>query len=248
MQTNIRWASSLFVLLALPALGRAADNLIGFDAAGSSAELGIEKQLDASIGSADLRGWLKDLAAAPNNVGSPHDRRNAEKMRDMLASWGWTARIETFQVLYPTPLAERVELTAPTQHVAQLIEPPIPGDAGSAVPGALPAYNVYGADGDVTADVVYVNFGMDADYLELARRGVSVSGKIVLVRYGGGWRGLKVKLAHEHGAVGCLIYSDPHEDGYAVGRCMPAARPAGGRRMASSAARSRTCRSIRGIR
>jgi N-acetylated-alpha-linked acidic dipeptidase len=230
MQTKIRWATVLFALLALPALGRAADNLIGFDAAGSSAELGIEKQLDASIGSADLRGWLKDLAAAPNNVGSPHDRRNAEKMRDMLASWGWTARIETFQVLYPTPLAERVELLAPTQHVAQLIEPPIPGDAGSAVPGALPAYNVYGADGDVTADVVYVNFGMDADYLELARRGVSVAGRIVLVRYGGGWRGLKVKLAHEHGAVGCLIYSDPHEDGYAAGDAYPAGgwRPANG--------------------
>ena len=230
MQTKVRWAASMFVLLGLPALGRAADNLIGFDVAGSSAELGIEKQLDASIGSADLRGWLKDLAAAPNNVGSPHDRRNAEKMRDMLASWGWSARIETFQVLYPTPLAERVELVAPTQHVAQLIEPPIPGDAGSAAPGALPAYNVYGADGDVTADVVYVNFGMDADYLELARRGVSVSGKIVLVRYGGGWRGLKAKLAHEHGAVGCLIYSDPHEDGYAAGDAYPAGgwRPANG--------------------
>ena len=198
--------------------------------AGSSAELSVEKQLDAGIDSADLRGWLKDLAAAPNHVGSPHDRRNAQQMRDMLASWGWNARIETFQVLYPTPLQERVELVAPTQHVAQLLEPPIPGDAGSAVPGALPAYNVYGADGDVTADVVYVNFGMDADYLELARRGVSVSGKIVLARYGGGWRGLKAKLAHEHGAVGCLIYSDPHEDGYAAGDAYPAGgwRPAHG--------------------
>jgi N-acetylated-alpha-linked acidic dipeptidase len=230
MQTKFRWATCVCALLALPALGSAADNLFGFDAAGSGAELGIEKQLDASIGSADLRGWLKDLAAAPNHVGSPHDRRNAEKMRDMLASWGWNARIETFQVLYPTPLQERVELVAPTQHLAQLMEAPIPGDAGSAVPGALPAYNVYGADGDVTADVVYVNFGMDADYLELARHGVSVAGKIVLVRYGGGWRGLKVKLAHEHGAVGCLIYSDPHEDGYAAGDAYPAGgwRPADG--------------------
>ncbi len=110
---------------------------------------------------------------------------NAEKMRDMLASWGWNARIETFQVLYPTPLAERVELVAPRQHLGQLTEPPIAGDAGSAVAGALPAYNVYGADGDVTADVVYVNFGMDADYQELARQGISVSGKIALARYGG---------------------------------------------------------------
>ena len=230
MKTRVRCASSLCALLAMPGLGAAADNLIGFDAAGSSAELSVEKQLDASIGSADLRGWLKDLAAAPNHVGSAHDRRNAETMRDMLASWGWNVHIETFQVLYPTPLEERVELVAPTQHVAQLIEPPIPGDAGSAVPGALPAYNVYGADGDVTADVVYVNFGMDADYLELARRGVSVTGRIVLARYGGGWRGLKAKLAYEHGALGCLIYSDPHEDGYAAGDAYPAGgwRPAHG--------------------
>ena len=160
-------------LLATPALAVAAENLLGFDAAGSSAELAVEQQLDAGIDAADLRAWLKDLAAAPNHVGSPHDHRNAQKMRDMLASWGWDARIETFQVLYPTPLVERVELVAPSQHVAQLTEPPIPGDVGSAVSGALPAYNVYGADGDVTADVVYVNFGMDADYQELARRGVS---------------------------------------------------------------------------
>src|SRR5665213_1487228 len=216
--------------LAMPTLAAAADNLIGFDAAGSSAELALEKELDAGLDPSDLRAWLQDLAAAPNNVGSPHDRRNAEKMRDMLASWGWNARIETFQVLYPCPLAERVELVSPLQQVAQLIEPPIPGDVGSAVPGALPAYNVYGADGDVTADVVYVNFGTDADYLELARRGVSVSGKIVLARYGGGWRGLKPKLAHEHGALGCLIYSDPHEDGYAAGDAYPAGgwRPATG--------------------
>ncbi len=222
--------TALCGLLGTPLWAAGADNLIGFDAAGSSAELAVERKFDAVIDPADLRTWLQDLAAAPNNVGSPHDRRNAEKMRDMLASWGWDARIETFQVLYPTPLAERVELLAPTQHVAQLIEPPIAGDAGSAVPGALPAYNVYGADGDVTAEVVYVNFGMDADYQELARRGISVTGKIALARYGGGWRGLKAKLAHEHGAVGCLIYSDPHDDGYAAGDAYPQGgwRPAAG--------------------
>jgi N-acetylated-alpha-linked acidic dipeptidase len=217
-------------LLAAPVLAGAADNLLGFDAAGSSAELAVERQFDARLDPADLRAWLKDLSAAPNNVGSPHDHRNAEKVRDMLASWGWNARIETFQVLYPTPIEEQLELVAPTRHVAQLLEPPIAGDAGSAVPGALPAYNVFGADGDVTAEVVYVNFGSDADYQELARRGVSVAGKIALVRYGEMWRGLKVKLAQQHGAVGCVIYSDPHEEGYAVGDVYPEGgwRPATG--------------------
>ncbi len=230
MKTYPLWIGVACGLLSAPPVALAADNLIGFDAAGSSAELALEQKLDAGIDPAELRVWLKDLAAAPNQVGSPHDRLNAQKMRDMLASWGWDARIEVFQVLYPTPLVERVEMVGPSDHVAQLIEPPISGDAGSAVPGALPAYNVYGADGDVTADVVYVNFGMDADYQELARHGISVAGRIVLARYGGGWRGLKVKLAQQHGAVGCLIYSDPHEDGYAAGDAYPQGgwRPATG--------------------
>ncbi len=216
------------LLAPLPAV--AAENLIGFDAAGGSAQLALERRFDAGIDPVAMRAWLQDLAAAPNHVGSAHDHRNALAIRDLLASRGWDARIETFQVLYPTPRSERVELVAPTRHLAQLLEPPIPGDPGTAVPGALPAYNVYGADGDVTADVVYVNFGMVADYQELARRGISVNGRIVLARYGNGWRGLKVKLAQEHGAVGCLIYSDPHEDGYAAGDPYPkgAWRPAEG--------------------
>ncbi|HEV2702207.1 MAG TPA: transferrin receptor-like dimerization domain-containing protein [Steroidobacteraceae bacterium] len=217
-------------LLAVPVVANAADHLLGFDAAGSRAQLALEQQFDAHLDPAQLRTWLADLSAAPNNVGSPHDHRNAEKVRDMLASWGWNAHIETFQVLYPTPLEEHLELVAPTRHVAQLLEPPLAGDAGSAVPGALPAYNVFGADGDVTAEVVYVNFGSESDYQELARRGVSVAGKIALVRYGEMWRGLKVKLAQQHGAVGCVIYSDPHEEGYAVGDTYPVGggRPATG--------------------
>jgi N-acetylated-alpha-linked acidic dipeptidase len=94
-------------------------------------------------------------------------------------------------------------------------------DTSSKTKDELPAYNVYGADGDVTAELVYVNQGMPDDYLELERQGVSVKGRIVLTRYGGGWRGLKPKLAHEHGAVGCLIYSDPHDDGYGAGDAYP---------------------------
>ena len=125
-------------------------------------------------------------------------------------------------MLYPTPREEAVELVAPTHFAARLAEPPIAGDATSSkTKDELPAYNVYGADGDVTAELVYVNHGMPDDYLELERQGVSVKGRIVLTRYGGGWRGLKPKLAYEHGAVGCLIYSDPHDDGYGAGDTYP---------------------------
>jgi len=135
---------------------------------------------------------------------------------------GWDASIETFSVLYPTPKEVSVELVAPAHFKALLSEPPIEGDATSTqTKDELPPYNVYGADGDVTAELVYVNQGMPDDYKELEREGISVKGRIVLTRYGGGWRGLKPKLAYEHGAVGCLIYSDPRDDGYGAGDAYP---------------------------
>jgi N-acetylated-alpha-linked acidic dipeptidase len=196
--------------------------MLGFSAPGADAERGLEAKFDANLSPAEIDARLKRLAAAPNQVGSPHDKANAEWVRGQLKSWGWDARIETFQVLYPTPLSESLELVGPTTFKASLDEPPIPGDATSAVKaGALPPYLVYGADGDVTADLVYVNYGSPADYKALARLGVDVKGKIVIVRYGEIWRGLKVKLAAEHGAVGCLIYSDPADDGYGLGDTYP---------------------------
>jgi N-acetylated-alpha-linked acidic dipeptidase len=162
------------------------------------------------------------LSSAPNHVGSAHDKANAEFILERFREWGWDASIEEFSVLYPTPREEMVEMTAPTRFVAKLREPPVEGDATShKMQDALPPYNVYGADGDVTAELIYVNQGMPDDYKELQRQGLSVKGRIVIARYGGGWRGLKPKLAYEHGAVGCLIYSDPRDDGYGAGDTYP---------------------------
>jgi N-acetylated-alpha-linked acidic dipeptidase len=175
-----------------------------------------EAAFDASISSDDQTAWLKDMSSAPNHVGSPHDKANAEKVLAQFRSWGWDAHIETFQVLYPTPISTTLEMITPQKVTLGGQEPPIPGDPTSAeTQGALPPYVAYQGDGDVTVPVVYVNYGMPADYEALARRGVDVKGKIVLARYGAGWRGLKPKLAQEHGAAGCLIYSDPADDGYA---------------------------------
>jgi len=175
-----------------------------------------EAAFDAAISSDEQTAWLKDMSSAPNHVGSPHDKANAEKVLAQFKSWGWDAHIETFQVLYPTPISTTLEMIAPTKVTLGGQEPPVPGDPTSAeTQGALPPYVAYQGDGDVTAPVVYVNYGMPADYEELARRGIDVKGKIVLARYGAGWRGLKPKLAQEHGAAGCLIYSDPADDGYA---------------------------------
>ncbi|WP_267381157.1 MULTISPECIES: transferrin receptor-like dimerization domain-containing protein [unclassified Sphingomonas] len=195
-------------------LGLSAPNAAQTPAAPSDAKA-IEQAFDARISSADQLGWLKDMSSAPNHVGSPHDRANAEMQLALFKQWGWDAHIETFQVLYPTPIATTLELVAPERVALGGQEPAVPEDPSSAnLQGALPPYVAYQGDGDVTAPVVYVNYGMPEDYEALAARGISVKGRIVLARYGGGWRGLKPKLAQEHGAAGCLIYSDPADDGY----------------------------------
>ena len=197
-------------------------DLEGFSSAAAAAEMQLEQRFDSDLSAADLRSWLEQMSSAPNHVGSPHDKANAEFELAKFKEWGWDASIETFSVLYPTPKEVSVELVAPTHFKALLTEPPIEGDRTSTQTNdELPAYNVYGADGDVTAELVYVNQGMPDDYKELEREGISVKGRIVLTRYGGGWRGLKPKLAYEHGAVGCLIYSDPRDDGYGAGDTYP---------------------------
>jgi N-acetylated-alpha-linked acidic dipeptidase len=189
----------------------------------------LEAKFDAQINPAEMGTWLKLLAAEPNHVGSVHNKANAEWIAAQLKSWGWDAKIETFDVLYPTPISVALELVggpgAPFK--ATLTEKPIPGDEPTFTKDALPAYVAFQGDGDVTAPLVYVNYGMPEDYLALERMGISVKGKIVITRYGGGWRGLKPLLAQMHGAAGALIYSDPKDDGYATDDVYPkgAARP-----------------------
>jgi N-acetylated-alpha-linked acidic dipeptidase len=182
----------------------------------------LEKAFDAEIHPDQLRDWMKTMAAEPNQVGSPHDKENADYELGLFKSWGWDAHIEIFEVLYPTPIAETLELVGDKPFKATLQEPAVPGDATSArTAGALPAYVAYQGDGDVTAPLVYVNYGMQDDYKTLQLLGVDVKGKIVIARYGAGWRGLKPKLAQDHGAIGCIIYSDPEDDGYAQDKTYP---------------------------
>src|SRR6185436_9085469 len=189
----------------------------------------IERAFDAAIRPAEMDGWMKTMAAEPNHVGSAHDKVNAEYTLALFKSWGWDAKIETFKVLYPTPLKVALELVGPKSFKATLTERPVPGDkTSSRTKDELPAYVAFQGDGDVTAPLVYVNYGMPDDYKALERMGIDVKGKIVIARYGAGWRGLKPRLATDHGAVGCIIYSDPYDDGYSVDEVYPrgAARPA----------------------
>ena len=179
----------------------------------------LTTRFDASINPRELDGWMKLLAAEPNQVGSQHDKTNADWILKQFQNFGWDAHIETYRVLYPTPVSETLEIPnlngKPWK--ATLQERPIPGDSSAtAKQYALPAYLAYQGDGDVTAPLVYVNYGNVDDYKRLEQLGISVKGKIVIARYGSGWRGLKPKLAQEHGAIGCIIYSDPRDDGYSI--------------------------------
>ncbi len=213
---------ALATLVAAAEPGGGAGVLLGFSSRASAEQMRLEQRFDADLAPAELRSWMERLTSAPNHVGSVHDKANAEFILKKFREWGWDASIEEFTVLYPTPRQEAVELVAPTHFAAKLREPPVSGDRTSEkTRDGLPPYNVYGGDGDVTAELVYVNQGMPDDYKELERRNLSVKGRIVIARYGGGWRGLKPKLAYEHGAVGCLIYSDPRDDGYGAGDAYP---------------------------
>jgi N-acetylated-alpha-linked acidic dipeptidase len=200
----------------------AAPGLLGFSPANAQAERALEAKFDAGLSADAIRERLKLMSYLPNQVGSPHDKANADYTLAKFKEWGWDAHIEVFKVLYPTPREESLSLLGDQPFAATLTEPAIPGDESSArQTGGLPAYLAFGGEGDVTAPLVYVNYGMPADYEELARLGIDVKGKIVITRYGGGWRGLKPKLAYEHGAVGCIIYSDPADDGYGAGDPYP---------------------------
>ncbi len=215
--------ASLFGITAFAEIERPAlTNLIGMAAANAAEQWELERKFDAGLDPADQRAWLERMSAEPNHVGSAHNKANAEFMLEKFREWGWDAQIETFYVLYPTPKTQALELVAPTPFTARLHEPAVEGDrTSSKTQDALPPYVAYGADGDVTGELVYANQGMPDDYKELDQQGISVKGRIVITRYGGGWRGLKPKLAHERGAAGCIIYSDPRDDGYAAGDVYP---------------------------
>lgn len=218
-------AAALFYLRAAPSPA-----LLGFSSASNSTEARWETQFQALPQPANIRANMKYLSAEPHNVGTAREHVLAEWVQKQLQNDGLQAHLEQFDVLYPTPVQREVTLVSPGHYNAVLKEPAIPEDPTSGQAGQLPTEVIYGADGDVTAPLVYVNYGIPSDYETLAKLGISVKGKIVIARYGQSWRGIKPQLAYQHGAIGCLIYSDPRDDGYFQGDVYPkgAYRPAQG--------------------
>ena len=216
------------IVMALGVLGASATPVAqpgpkrGFVQPRAEAHEALELRFDAALEADLLRDWMQHLASRPHHVGSPFGKEVADFVAARFTEWGYDTAIEEFQVLFPTPRLRRLELVAPTRFTASLAEPPLEEDATSGQQDEqLPSYNAYSIDGNVSGQLVYVNYGVPADYDALERLGIDVRGKIVIARYGGSWRGIKPKVAAEQGAIGCLIYSDPRDDGYGRGDVYP---------------------------
>jgi len=196
--------------------------LLGYTESSSAAQLELESRYAAELGPDGPKEWMRRLSSRPHHVGSPHGKENAEFIASLFRDWGFDVEIETFHVLFPTPKKRVLKLVEPTEFTAALAEVTLEEDPSTEfIDEALPNYNAYSAAGNVTAELVYVNQGIPGDYEVLERMGIDVAGKIVIARYGGSWRGIKVKVAAEHGAVGCILYSDPIDDGYGAGDVYP---------------------------
>ncbi|MDB5024254.1 MAG: folate hydrolase [Mucilaginibacter sp.] len=211
-----------FSLLAISALAQAQQkNISGFSSTSSAQQLKIEHTFDQSLSAPRIGETIKELSAFPHNVGSAGSRAVAEKILQKYKSYGLDAHMETYYVLFPTPKTRVLELTGPTTYPALLKEPALAEDATSGQANQLPTYNAWSSDGDVSGQLVFVNYGLPDDYDKLTAMGIDVKGKIVIAKYGRSWRGIKPKVAYEHGAIGCIIYSDPKDDGYSAGDVYP---------------------------
>jgi N-acetylated-alpha-linked acidic dipeptidase len=199
-----------------------AKKLLGFSEASAAQQLEMEAAYDQLLKAENLDDWMKYMTARPHHVGSVYDKKVVDFMANKFREWGYEVKVEKFDILFPTPKIRLLEMIAPTKYKASLTEPPVEGDPSSAqTDEALPGYNAFSIGGDVTAELVFVNYGIPSDYEELDKRGIDVKGKIVIAKYAGSWRGIKPKLAAEKGAIGCIIYSDPMDDGYYQGEVYP---------------------------
>jgi N-acetylated-alpha-linked acidic dipeptidase len=212
---------TLAFLLASPP-GHSGDTLLGFSADGSAAQRELEAQFTAKLDAADQDRWMQVLTEQPHHVGSAAGAEYAQWIKARFESWGYETEIVRYDVSIPFPTLRSVTLTAPEPFTASLTEAPVAGDPSTQDPvDLLPPYHAFSAEGDVEAELVFVNYGLQEDYDALARRGIDVKGRIVIAKYGRSWRGIKPKLAAEHGAIGALVYSDPADDGYGQGDTYP---------------------------
>jgi N-acetylated-alpha-linked acidic dipeptidase len=193
----------------------------GFSPAHAEAERALEQGLRGVPDAAHAEDALRYLTSQPHMAGTEASRRVAEWLREQYRSFGFDAEIVTYTAWLPQPREVKLELIAPKHRTLASPEQPFEEDKDTYDKRAVAGFNAYSPSGDVSAPVVYANYGMVEDYHVLDSLGVTVEGKIVLTRYGHGYRGIKAKLAEEHKAAGLIIYSDPEDDGYVAGDPFP---------------------------
>lgn len=200
----------------------AQESILGFTSESTEQQQQLETEFEAKLSASNLDNWMQLLSAEPHWVGTEYGEKNAKWIQKQFKSWGYKTKIETYHILFPYPKVRLLELKGPTSYKAKLTAVPVEGDEFTAQGDALlPSYNAFSTDGDVEAELVFVNYGIPKDYEELDKLGIDVRGKIVIAKYQGSWRGIKPKLAAEKGAIGCIIYSDPQDDGYGRGDVYP---------------------------
>ncbi|UWX53997.1 hypothetical protein NYZ99_13055 [Maribacter litopenaei] len=218
----MKYTITLLLLFIVISLGNAQNSILGFTEKSSAEQKKLEKDFEEKLEASNIDNWMQKMAAEPHWVGTKFGEENAKWIRDQFKSWGYDAKIETYQILFPYPTERVLELTGPTQYKAKLKAVPVEGDPFTAQGDALlPSYNAFSKDGDVEAELVFVNYGIPKDYEELEKLGISVKGKIVIAKYQGSWRGIKPKLAAENGAIGCIIYSTHKMMAMDVVMCIP---------------------------
>jgi len=196
--------------------------LDGFFADSSATQRRWEEQFRAVPAPSSAREHLRRLTLEPHIAGTKEDYATAIYVRDQLRSYGLNAELKEYDVWLPYPNSPSiVELITNRTQRLSVTEAVVPGDPTSSNPKITPLFNGYSASGDVTGALVYANYGLPGDYEELKKVGVDVTGKIVIVRYGNSFRGVKAKVAQDQGAIGCIIYSDPADDGYMQGDVYP---------------------------
>jgi N-acetylated-alpha-linked acidic dipeptidase len=205
---------------------------LGFGPKDTAAQRAVEAQLMAVPDTVSSRRWTRDLSVRPHVAGTPAQATTRDYVIDSMRAWGLETWVKPYDVYIPMPDTVQAWLVAEKGTAPQrlnLAEPPVPGNPVTTGP-QVPPFNAYGGDGDVTAQVVYVNYGLIGDYRTLDSLGIDVRGRIVIARYGRSFRGIKAREAERHGAVGLIMYSDPQDDGYVRGDVYPTGpmRPAGG--------------------
>lgn len=194
----------------------------GFSPEGSAAQRRWEEEFRSVPAPASAREHLRRLTAEPHVAGTKEDYATAIYVRDLIRSYGIPSELNEYEVLLPYPKQPGlVEIVSPRRERLAVKEPVIAEDPSSANAKIIPLFNGYSPSGDVTAPLVYVNYGLPPDYEALKKAGVDVKGKIAIARYGNSFRGVKAKVAQDLGAVGLIIYSDPADDGYMQGDVYP---------------------------